>query len=66
MPKFDPVKAWSYLLGVGLNSGKDLPKINTFPGTPFVYDTLLQSYGGIFKDKKTKDYVKQTCSKRQR
>jgi len=66
MPKFDPVKAWSYLLGVGLNSGKDLPKINTFPGTPFVYDSLLQSYAGIFKDKKTKDYVKQNCSKRQR
>ena len=66
MPKFDPVKAWSYLLGVGLNSGKDLPKINTFPGTPSVYDALLQSYGGIFKDKKTKEYVKQNCSKRQR
>lgn len=66
MPKFDPVKAWSYLLGVGLNSGKDLPKINTFPGTPSMYDALVQSYGGIFKDKKTKDYVKQTCSKRQR
>lgn len=66
MPKFDPVKVWSYLLGVGLNSGKDLPKINTFPGTPAMYDTLLHNYGDLFKDKKTKDYVKQTCSKRQR
>ena len=53
MPKFDPVKVWSYLLGVGLNSGKDLPKINTFPGTPSMYGALINSYGGIFKDKKT-------------
>jgi len=47
-----------------LKSGKPLAKINTFPSIPQVYTSLLKSYTELFKDKKTKEYVKTTCGKR--
>jgi hypothetical protein len=28
---------WSYLLGVGVNSGKSFKKVTVFPGTPAIY-----------------------------
>ena len=28
---------WSSLLGVGVTSGKPIPRINTFPGVPGMY-----------------------------
>jgi len=64
MPKFDSVKVWSHLLGVGVNTGTSLAKINTFPGVPIMYSQLLTKADELFKDKKTRDYVKTTCSKR--
>jgi len=64
VPNFDTTKIWSNLLGVGLKSGKPLAKINTFPSIPQVYTSLLKSYTELFKDKKTKEYVKTTCGKR--
>lgn len=60
----DTTKIWSTLLGVGLKSGKPLPKINLFPSVPSTYISLLQSYTELCKDKKTKDYVKSSCGKR--
>jgi len=66
MPQFDPVKVWSQLLGVGVNSGKPLTKVTTFPGLPSQYVKLLTQAEVIFKDKKSRDYVKATCSKRLR
>jgi len=64
MPKFDPVKVWSHLLGVGVNSGKSVAKINTFPGLPVMYTQLIKTADELFKDKKTRDYVRTTCGKR--
>jgi malonyl-CoA/methylmalonyl-CoA synthetase len=64
MPTFDSVKVWSHLLGVGVNTGNSLAKINTFPGVPVMYSQLLAKADELFKDKKTRDYVKTTCSKR--
>merc|ERR1712142_1401778 len=64
MPAFDPVKVWSHLLGVGVTSGKTLAKINTFPGVPIMYNQLLLKADELFKDKKTREYVKTTCAKR--
>jgi len=66
IPNFDTTKIWSNLLGVGLKSGKPLAKINTFPSIPQVYTSLLKSYSELFKDKKTKEYVKTNCGKRMR
>jgi len=64
MPTFDSVKVWSHLLGVGVTTGKSLAKINTFPGVPIMYSQLLSKADELFKDKKTRDYVKTTCAKR--
>jgi len=64
MPTFDSVKVWSHLLGVGVNSGTTLAKINAFPAVPIMYSQLLTKADELFKDKKTKDYVKTTCAKR--
>jgi len=64
MPTFDTVKVWSHLLGVGVTSGNSLAKINTFPGVPIMYSQLLSKADELFKDKKTRDYVKTTCTKR--
>lgn len=64
MPTFDSVKVWSHLLGVGVNTGTSLAKINTFPAVPTMYSQLLMKADELFKDKKTRDYVKTTCAKR--
>ena len=66
VPATDPMKLWSNLLGVGLKSGKTLAKINLFPSIPLVYSSLLKSSAELFKDKKTKEYVKSACGKRVR
>lgn len=63
MPTFDTVKVWSHLLGVGVANGQSQAKINTFPGVPLMYSQLLTKADELFKDKKTRDYVKTTCSK---
>ena len=57
-------QVWSHLLGVGVNTGKSLAKINTFPAVPMMYSQLLTKADELFKDKKTRDYVKTTCAKR--
>lgn len=62
----DTMKLWSNILGVGLKSGKTLAKINFFPSIPLVYSSLLKSSAELFKDKKTKEYVKSACGKRVR
>ena len=64
VPAHDPMRLWSNLLGVGLKSGKPLAKINLFPSVPLVYSSLLKSSAELFKDKKTKEYVKSACGKR--
>jgi len=69
MPKFDSVKVWSHLLGMSSSSGNSntdepQPKINTFPASPDMYIQLLARADELFKDNKTRDYVKATCSKR--
>ena len=64
VPAHDPMRLWSNLLGVGLKSGKPLAKINLFPSVPIVYSSLLKSSAELFKDKKTKEYVKSACGKR--
>jgi len=64
VPLGDPTKIWSNLLGVGLKTGKALPKISVFPSTPLIYSSLLRSYAEHFTDKKTKEYVKTACTKR--
>jgi len=66
MPQFDPLKVWSHLLGVGMGSGKPIPRISTLPAVPAMYIKLLAKADEIFKDKKTRDYVKVQCSKRMR
>lgn len=63
---FDTAQVWSYLLGVGVNSGKSFKKVSVFPGTPAIYQKLLATGNEIFKDKKSREYVKTTCSKRLR
>eukprot|EP00092_Neocalanus_flemingeri_P022261 GFUD01024140.1.p1 GENE.GFUD01024140.1~~GFUD01024140.1.p1 ORF type:complete len:636 (+),score=166.22 GFUD01024140.1:685-2592(+) len=64
MPTFDTARVWSHLLGVGVTTGNSLAKINTFPGVPIMYSQLLTKADELFKDKKTRDYVKTTCAKR--
>ena len=68
VPVNDNVKIWSHLLGVGVKSGNPLAaKINNitiFPSIPPVYKSLINSYSELFKDKKTKEYVKSACTKR--
>ena len=57
------------MLGVGVKSGKPLTKIHNvtiFPSTPPTYKSLADSYAELFKDKKTKEYVKSACTKRLR
>ena len=66
VPVNDQMSLWSNILGVGLKSGKTLAKINLFPSIPNVYSSLIQSSAELFKDKKTKEYVKSACSKRVR
>lgn len=66
VPANDTMKLWSNILGVGLKSGKTLAKINFFPSIPLVYSSLLKSSAELFKDKKTKEYVKSACGKRVR
>lgn len=63
---FDTAQVWSYLLGVGVTSGKSFKKVTVFPGTPAIYQKLLATGSEIFKDKKTREYVRSTCSKRLR
>jgi len=66
VPVNDQMSLWSNILGVGLKSGKTLAKINLFPSIPNVYSSLIQSSAELFKDKKTKEYVKSACGKRVR
>jgi len=57
------------MLGVGVKTGKPLTKIHNvtiFPSTPPTYKSLADSYAELFKDKKTKEYVKSACTKRLR
>ena len=34
------VQVWSYLLGVGVTSGKSFKKVTVFPGTPAIYQKV--------------------------
>ena len=74
--KYHPSQVWSHLLGVGMGSGKPIPRISTLPAVPAMYIKvrrkisfveilisthslqLLAKADEIFKDKKTRDYVK--------
>lgn len=56
---FEAGKVWSHLLGVNKSN-----PVTVFPATPSIYNQLLSKAADIFKEKKTKDYVKATCSKK--
>jgi acyl-CoA synthetase (AMP-forming)/AMP-acid ligase II len=56
---FNEGKVWSHLLGVN----KSHP-VTMFPATPIMYQKLLEQSQAIFKDKKSRDYVKASCSKK--
>merc|ERR1719147_273985 len=45
-------------------SSSSIPKITTFPSLPSLYIQMLSAGEAIFKDKKSKEYVKTTCCKR--
>ena len=49
-----------------MGSGKPIPRITALPAVPAMYSKLLAKAEEIFKDKKTRDYVKAQCSKRVR
>ena len=49
-----------------MGSGKPIPRITALPAVPAMYARLLAKAEEIFKDKKTRDYVKAQCSKRVR
>jgi len=56
---FNEGKVWSHLLGVN----KSHP-VTIFPATPTMYKKLLEKSSSIFTDKKSRDYVKASCSKK--
>lgn len=56
---FNEGKVWSHLLGVN----KSHP-VTIFPSTPTMYQKLLEQSETIFKDKKSRDYVKASCTKK--
>jgi len=58
---FQEQKIWSHLLGMNTNSGS---AVTVFAATPNIYNKLNGTAGEIFKDKKSRDYVKSTCSKK--
>jgi len=58
VPPTQTEKIWSHLLAV------NKPPITVFPGTPWMYNNLLKKAGDIFKNKKTKEYVKSSCTKK--
>ncbi|XP_023337085.1 uncharacterized protein LOC111708065 [Eurytemora carolleeae] len=61
LDSFDPGRVWSHLLGI--NSCRP---VSLFPGTPSMYLELLKKGDEIWRDKKTKEYVKTTCVKKVR
>eukprot|EP00088_Acartia_fossae_P070566 TRINITY_DN9498_c0_g1_i11.p1 TRINITY_DN9498_c0_g1~~TRINITY_DN9498_c0_g1_i11.p1 ORF type:complete len:633 (-),score=106.41 TRINITY_DN9498_c0_g1_i11:763-2661(-) len=58
---FNAGKVWSHILGVNKSN-----PVTVFPATPTMYQTLLEQSGSVFKDKKSRDYVKAVCSKKTR
>jgi len=52
-------KVWSHLLGVNKSAA-----VTVFPATPTIYKNLLATGDTLFKDKKSKEYVRMTCAKK--
>jgi malonyl-CoA/methylmalonyl-CoA synthetase len=64
LPQFDTVKVWSHLLGIGVNTSQPVAKVNMFPSVPTHYIKLMERYQELFQEKKMRDYVRRTLSKR--
>merc|ERR1719192_2103858 len=63
LSQFDTSKVWSHLLGLQMN-GVYLPRTDVYAAVPTHYESLMKKYEESLKDKKIKDYVKETCTKR--
>merc|ERR1712038_479599 len=66
MDKFDPIKAWAYLLGVAYNGEKNkYPRttVDVLPSTPEHYLKLYHKYHELFQDPKQKEFVYKRCRK---
>ncbi|XP_040568424.1 malonate--CoA ligase ACSF3, mitochondrial [Lepeophtheirus salmonis] len=63
----NPTKVWSHLLGIGLDSNKSIHhKTNVFPSLPHIYNQLIESHKDLFHNRKIRDYVKASCTKKVR
>lgn len=66
MDKFDPIRAWAYLLGVAYNGEKDkYPRttVDVLPSSPEHYTELYHKYHELFRDPKQKEFVYNRCRK---
>lgn len=63
LPQFDSCKVWSHLLGIQCN-GTYLPRTDVYAAVPSHYESLMKKYQESLKEKKIREYVKETCSKR--
>jgi len=65
---FQEEAVWSHLLGISSrNSTANASKpVTVFPATPSIYHKLILKAGELFKDKKSREYVKTTCTKKVR
>lgn len=66
MDKFDPIKAWAYLLGVAYNGEKNkFPRTtaDVLPLTPDLYTKLYHQYHALFMDPRQKEFVYNRCRK---
>jgi len=66
MDKFDPIKAWAYLLGVAYNGEKDkYPRttVDVLPLNPELYTKLYHQFHVLFMDPKQKEFVYNRCRK---
>jgi len=66
MDKFDPIKAWAYLLGVAYNGEKNkYPRTtaDVLPLSPELYTILYHQYHVLFMNPKQKEFVYNRCRK---
>lgn len=63
LSQFDTTKVWSHLLGLQCN-GTYLPRTDVYAGVPTHYESLIKKYQEVLKEKKMKEFVRESCSKR--